>query len=504
MSKTPSVELDPGVRSSRPLETLVLSDMHLSDAEEADPKRPFWKAYKRSEFFIDDDVQRVLTWAANGAEGPMELVLNGDIFDFDNITAVPENPPSDVNWLGELRGLTSESWMSAFKISRIIADHPVFFQALTSWVRQGHALIFVLGNHDLELHWPEVQQLLRDAMALSDEEQTNVRFCDWFYVSEGDTFISHGHQYDPYCVAHSPIDPLIAVHGRPRVRIPFGDLAERYMLNGMGYFNPHATSNYIMSLKEYVRFFLKYMIRTQPLLIWTWFWGAMVTLFVTLRDYLRPPMRDPLLVEDKVAAIAARAKVTPKVVRQINATSVPSAATDPMKVVRELWLDRGVLLLFMLWVAFQAVSAVNWIWSVSPLWGLVPLAALTPVFLMYSFKVKPQVFEAPLVDLDRAELIHAITGVHNCVMGHTHVPELRRIGPLIFANGGFWSPAFAEPECTTRIGTQTFVWLRVDVSRQGEPRRVELWEWPPGGDAPRSYAPRPSSGAFEPVTVTAA
>lgn len=484
-----------------PMETLVLSDMHLSDAEPPDPKRPFWKAYKRAEYFIDDDVQRLLTWAADRSESPMELVLNGDIFDFDNITEIPDSPPSDVNWLGELRGLTSESWMSAFKISRIIDDHPVFFQALTQWVQDGHRLVFVLGNHDLELHWPEVQKLVREALELEKQEQTQVRFCDWFYVSQGDTFITHGHQYDPYCVAHSPIDPLIRVHGRPRVQIPFGDLAERYMLNGMGYFNPHATSNYIMSLKEYVRFFLKYMVRTQPLLLWTWFWGAMVTLFVTLRDYLRPSMRDPMLVEDKVSAIAFRANVTPKVVRQLNALSVASAATDPMKVVRELWLDRGVLFLLMVGVAFQAVSAVNWIYAISPLWGLVPLAVLMPLFLMYSFKVKPQVFEAPLVDTKRAEMIHAITGAQNCVMGHTHIPELERIGPLTFANGGFWSPAFAEPECTTRIGTQTFVWLRTDVSHQRDARRVELWEWPPGGDAPRSFAPRGASGAFEPAPV---
>ncbi|MCO4760386.1 MAG: metallophosphoesterase [Myxococcales bacterium] len=499
----PTLQFEPAPNTSRApreaVETLVLSDMHLSDAEELDPARPHWKAYKRAEFFVDDDVSNLLDWANERSQGPMELVLNGDIFDFDNITAVPDEPPADVNWLGEVRGLASESWMSVYKIERIIADHPVFFDALGRWVKHGHALVFVMGNHDLELHWPDVQHRILAAIGVGTEEQ--VRFCDWFYVSESDTFISHGHQYDPYCSARSPIDPLISVHGRPRVQIPFGNLAERYMLNGMGYFNHHATSNYIMSLKEYVRFFVKYMLRTQPLLLWTWFWGAMVTLFVTLRDYLRPSMRDPMLVEDKVAGVAARARVTPRVVRQLNALSVPSAATDPMKVVRELWLDRGVLLLVMIWAAFQAVSYVNWVLPISPLWVLLPLALLTPVFLMYSFKVKPQVFEAPLVNQKRSELIAKITGAHNCVMGHTHIPELRRIGPLTFANCGFWSPAFAEPECLTRIGTQTFVWLRPDVVDPAGARRVELWEWPPGGDAARSFAPRPSSGVFEPVQV---
>jgi hypothetical protein len=39
------------------------------------------------------------------------------------------------------------------------------------------------------------------------------------------------------------------------------------MLNGMGYFNPHASDNYIMTAQSYLRFFLKYMLRPQPLLI---------------------------------------------------------------------------------------------------------------------------------------------------------------------------------------------------------------------------------------------
>ena len=28
------------------------------------------------------------------AEGGVELILNGDVFDFDNVVAIPPNPPS--------------------------------------------------------------------------------------------------------------------------------------------------------------------------------------------------------------------------------------------------------------------------------------------------------------------------------------------------------------------------------------------------------------------------
>jgi hypothetical protein len=255
------------------------------------------------------------------------------------------------------------------------------------------------------------------------------------------------------------------------------------MLNGMGYFNPHATANYIMSAKEYVLFFFKYMVRTQPLLLWTWFWSACATALVTLAEFLRPALRDPLTVEDKVADIAARAQATPAMVRQLAAATVPSACTKPWMIVRELWLDRGLLFLGMVYAAWQLVLAVNFVWPISTWWVLLPLALLFPLFLQYSFQVKPDTFAEPLVTPDRAAAIAHITGARMTVLGHTHIPEVQQIGPLQVANAGFWSPAFSDPQCTQRIGTQSFVWIR---GADGA-RALELWTWPPGAALPEAW-----------------
>jgi UDP-2,3-diacylglucosamine pyrophosphatase LpxH len=474
------------------MHTIVLSDLHLADAEPLDPRRPHWKAFKRREFFVDADVERLLEHVL-ALDEPAELVLNGDVFDFDTVMEMPPpapgqregTKPSPVHWLMRLRGLSSEEWMSVFKMDCIVRDHRPWFEALGRFVARGHRLIFVIGNHDLELHWPVVQQRIRAAMAMPPGCESKVVFCNWFYLSGGDTFISHGNQYDPYCAAPDPIHPLIEVRGRPRVRIPFGDLANRYMLNGMGYFNPHATANYIMSGLEYATFFFRYMVRDQPLLIWTWFWSACVTLVTTLDEFLRPAMRDPLQIEEKVAGIAERSQATPSMVRQLAAVDVPSACTRPLMIARELWLDRGLLFLGMVYVAVQAVLAINYLWPISPLWVLLPLTLLFPLFLTYSFRVRPETFSQPLLTPERAGLIARITGTRFAVFGHTHEPELRPIGPLLFANAGFWSPAFAEPECRTRIGTQTFAWLRPGPHG----RTLTLWEWPPGGTEPRPFTP---------------
>lgn len=469
----------------------MVSDLHLSEAHEPEPRRPLWMAYKRREHFVDEDFARFLDHVVERADSPVELVLNGDIFDFDNVTKVPDEPEGRVDWLARLRGLGSEEWMSRFKMERIITDHPAWFEALAAFVARGNRAVFVIGNHDLELGWPSVQRLIRDALGVEPDEES-VTFCAWFYLSEGDSFITHGHLYDPNCAVTDPIDPVIEVHGRPRMRIPFGDLAGRYMLNGMGYFNPHATGNYIMSGKEYLRFFFRYMLRTQPLLIWSWFWSAVATLFISLRDHWRPAMRDPLRVDEKVADIAKRSRATPSMVRRLAALNVPSSCTSPMWVLRELWLDRGFLFLGMMLLAWQVVLHVNIAWPISPLWAFAALAVLIPPYLVYAARVKSTVFQMPLLDERRAELIHRITEARTVVMGHTHEPKNEQIGPVQYLNGGFWSPAFSTPECTERIGTQSFVWIRPDEPHPDEPhpheseaRQAQLYEWVPGTSVAR-------------------
>ena len=463
------------------METVILSDIHLADAEPVDAKRPLWKAFKRREHFVDGDLVRLIAWLHTADAAPLELVLNGDIFDFDAVCELPTPPPSPIHWLQRLRGLGSEEWMSLFKVQCILRDHGPLFAALGAFVSRGNKLVFVIGNHDLEMHWAAVQTAIRAALGIADGDQARVVFCDWFYVSAADTFVSHGHQYDAYCVTPDPIHPLISVAGQPRVRIPFGDIANRYMINGMGYFNPHATANYIMSGRQYVVFFLRYMLVTQPLLLWTWAWGAAVTLVITFLEFLRPAMRDPIMVEEKVSNIAERAQVTPAVVRQLAAVDVASACTKPLMIIQELWLDRGVLFLATLYAAFEIILTVNFVLPISTWWVLVPLCLLFPLFLAYSFRVKPQTFTEPLLTPQRAELIARITGARLAVFGHTHLPELRQVGPLTFCNAGFWSPAFAEPTCTTRLGAQTFA--RVRPQPDG-PRQLELWEWPVAAEAP--------------------
>jgi UDP-2,3-diacylglucosamine pyrophosphatase LpxH len=491
------------------IETVVLSDIHLTEAEETDPRRPLWMSHKRRVHFVDADFVRLCEHVLEQARGPVELVLNGDIFDFDAVVKLPEQAPGEVDWLARLRGLSSEEWMSLYKMECILADHPDFVACLARFIRRGGRVVFVVGNHDAELLWPSVQQRVREAIGANGTSgerpvgavdiDDRVVFCSWFYLSDGDTFVSHGHQFDPHCVLETPIDPLISVRGKPRVRIPFGDVAARYMMNGMGYFNPHATENYIkQSAWSYARFWARHMLRTQPLMIWTWFWGAMATLLIALRDHWSSPMRDPLTVDAKVRDIARASNATSSMVRSLDALIVPSACRNPLRIMRELWLDRALLFLGALFAAWQIILTVNVASPVSPWWVVVPLGVLLPPYFYWARSVHPTVFKHPLLTEERAELIATITGARRVVFGHVHVPEMKAIGPVSYINGGFWSPAFSEPDCKQRIGTQTFVWIRPTADGG---RSADLLEWPPGGRVPRAFAPAETLPVPEPAAL---
>ncbi len=470
--------------------TIVASDLHLSDFEPVDFGRQFWKLYKRRELSFDDDFLRMLGHTASSAKGPVELVLNGDTFDFDNVTTLPKDTPpgeEDLDWLMRLRGLGSQEWMSCFKIDRIIAAHEPLFARLGEFVRAGNKLVFVIGNHDLELNWCSVQQRVIDALGVGDDDKAGARvvFCRWFYLSAGDTYISHGHQYDPFCSLRNPIDPMISMGDKKSVRLPFGDLTERFMLNGVGYINPHATSNFIMGFGEYVRLFVRYMLLTHPLLLWTWFWGAVVTVWQTYSHFLRPAQRDPLRVEENVAEVAAASQVEPATVRTLNAMHVPSAASNPLRIVRELWLDRGLWLLGILYLASNLFLAINVVWPISPWWIIVGALLMSPPYVSYALSVRSMAFSKPLLTPKTAEMIARVTGVDTIVFGHSHAPEESQVGGLKYINCGFWSPAYAEPECVHRIGGPTFV--EIVCFDDGKPRKARLWKWPPQGEAPEPF-----------------
>ena len=159
--------------------TLVISDLHLTDGHT----------------ILDGfgDAQQAafegLTSAA-GAAGPLgradeiELVINGDCFDF------LATAPYDTG------GITDIS-TSLEKLSKIIATHTPFFEALRRFIETpGRHVTFITGNHDIELRLARVREEISTAIG-GEHVTERVSFCPTrFYRPLPDVYIEHGNHYD--------------------------------------------------------------------------------------------------------------------------------------------------------------------------------------------------------------------------------------------------------------------------------------------------------------------
>lgn len=470
--------------------TLVASDLHLTEAEPPHPKYPFWKAYKQERHFPDQEFAELLRYYELLDE-PIELVLNGDIFDFDAVMSLPvkgarspDGRTFEVTWLEKLRGLNPEEHKSRFKMDAILSAHHVWVKAVAAFIKKGHRVVFVIGNHDLELHWPLVQQAIWDALASDEESRSRIRFCEWFYVSNKDTLIEHGNQFDAYCLAANPIHPMVVKNGSVRVRLPFGNMANRYLANGMAFLNPHADSAFIKeSALDYLVFFYKHVVRAQPLLLWTWFWGAIVCWFQSMVYGLAAPLRDPLTVAQRAQAIAERSNAEVSQVWALKEIHEHPAIYSPFKIARELWLDRAVFLALIVFASFQVFTIANVFARVSAAWFFVPWAMLMPAFLFYSRGVHSEVAAILEQSIRMMAQSARVVGVRRVVQGHTHRALQGALGDIEYLNTGTWSAAFHDVECTRPYGKKCFAWIRPENAHTPE-RIASVYEWVKGEPLP--------------------
>ncbi len=477
--------------------TFVLSDLHISDVEVADPRRPLWRRYKHAGSHADPRLLALLTHIRGLAAGePSELILNGDVFDFDSILSRPAVAGGwRTSWLERARGLAPEEAKSCWKLHRILEHHRELIDALRAWVQDGHTLIFVIGNHDLELHWPSAQRILLDAIGGPTPDA--VRVCAWF-VRCGDTLVTHGNQLDDYCVCQDPLHPYVEVRGVPRVRSPFGNLAGKLILNGMGLFNPHVDDSFIKPPMEYLRFFFQHIARTQPFVLWSWLWAATATLVLTLDEGFRPAIRDPRTLAAREEREADKARVSTGVLRALQAASVHSAVFSPWKLARELWLDRLLLLLLVAFLVIEVGSTLHLLGGPAGIGAQIALALLLPPFLLYAWSVRSNVAEADAELRAGAVQLAMLCGARRVIMGHTHVLRRDVIQGIEYLNTGHWAPAWRDLECTVPVGLNGFAWLQ---TREDGSSNAELRVFEGGSSTPVTERPPPRPVRARPAWV---
>ena len=170
---------------------IVISDLHLSAGHAPEGNH-------LEDFGSDPDLAAFLEELAaesdrDGAE--VELIVNGDGFEMLQVPHVDEFDPSH-KYRPEQYHSSSEL-DSERKMALIIAGHPVFFDALKRFIQPGppaRYLTFVKGNHDINLHWPAVQQAIREAVDATGDRAMLLLFEERRIRREG-IYVEHGNQY---------------------------------------------------------------------------------------------------------------------------------------------------------------------------------------------------------------------------------------------------------------------------------------------------------------------
>ena len=161
---------------------LVVSDLHLGTGVAEGQLNPL------EDFFYDDRFAELLDHYEKkcGDSIGIELILNGDIFDLLKVQV-------DGVWPAEITAEIAEH-----KLRLCLDGHPRFVAALRTFLhRPNRRLVYLPGNHDLDMWFSAPQELFKRYVA-PGEAAERVRFIttsDTYHLPEG-IQVRHGHQLE--------------------------------------------------------------------------------------------------------------------------------------------------------------------------------------------------------------------------------------------------------------------------------------------------------------------
>lgn len=190
---------------------IIVSDLHLGSG----PFHPDGSRNILEEFHYDKPFSEFLEYYCSGPFGKeeVELILNGDIL--NHLAVYPEDPNADQ--------LTEKVTLE--RTEAILNGHPQFFDALNSFAKQsGRSIVYLVGNHDIGVAWPKVQQLLQQRI------HPNLKFFLRAYEVDG-LHMEHGNRF----LADNRIDfdNLFLTRGEPEpvLKLPWGNFFVIHFMN---------------------------------------------------------------------------------------------------------------------------------------------------------------------------------------------------------------------------------------------------------------------------------
>lgn len=133
---------------SKPV-TVIISDLHLGGGCE-DPGE--------DHVYQGDPLVRLLRnelgTSERGKRGEIEILINGDLFEFAQVRPDFYTGGDYSTWSSEAESLQ--------RLNVILEGHAGIFTAMKEFQELGNVVTITAGNHDVDVYWPEVQKRIRE------------------------------------------------------------------------------------------------------------------------------------------------------------------------------------------------------------------------------------------------------------------------------------------------------------------------------------------------------
>ncbi len=183
--------------------TLIFSDIEIGIGNTTDD-------------FVEDDLfcETLRSNFHYSKKYPIDLVLNGDIFDFLKAPYKKTYP----------RHVTEK--ISLWKLEHMYKAHPKFFNILHEFLSLGNTrVIFVIGNHDYDLIYKKIKNELKRILSNNNEEIKKRIIFPGFEFKSYQILFEHGSQMDQFFY----VDPKSLIHpkiqtivDKPFLLVPWG------------------------------------------------------------------------------------------------------------------------------------------------------------------------------------------------------------------------------------------------------------------------------------------
>lgn len=439
---------------------LLFSDVHLG-ADLVQHARPWTVSRLREVLRVDRELSAMLDHYRVQCEPdrPWTLIIAGDLVDFMGMSLAPREGTeleTPLNAEEHLHGLGSACDHAEHKMRAVAERHDLVFRKLAQFVAEGHSLVLIRGNHDVDFYWEAartafVKALLERADGLGDEAvraafAERVDFRHWFYYVEDLLYVEHGHQYDETCAYPNLLSP-VSPYDHRRIGYSFSDILMRYVVRptrGMGV-SGHDGKNMV----HYVRMAFA-MGLGGAFRLGHRYGRAVLAMVRAWREHLSEHGRTLRTEHERqMTELGERVRLSADKLRALAALSATPVTRGFFAILRSVFLDLAA-----------AIAGSALLITVLLATGLVPAAYLAPLtavlaggifFWMKSSKVIDQCAALRIGAKRVAELLPT----RFVVMGHTHAPVMEAIAQgVTYVNLGGWADdldadhAVAPAPCT--------------------------------------------------------